>query len=88
MKSNNFEKIAGHVGIPVRKLPAETMAIINDAPQGQNRTSNYKKAVKIFEDLVFKGPFTWDDKKLKNNLNSLMFQLILINQIFEFLFFY
>ena len=69
MKSNNFEKIAGHVGIPVRKLPAETMAIINDAPQGQNRTSNYKKAVKIVENLVFKGPFTCDDKKLRNNLS-------------------
>ena len=69
MKSNNFEKIAGHVGIPVRKLPAETMAKVNDAPQGQKKTSKHKKVVKIVEDLIFKGIFTCDDKKLMNSLS-------------------
>ena len=47
MNTDDIEILADQVGVPIRKLSAETMAIINDAPQGQNRTSNHKKAVKI-----------------------------------------
>ena len=52
--------LARKVGVPIQKLSAETMAKVNSAPQGQKRTSKYKKAVKIVNDLVFKGPYTSD----------------------------
>ena len=52
--------LARKVGVPIQKLSAETMAKVYSAPQGQKRTSKYKKAVKIVNDLVFKGPYTSD----------------------------
>jgi hypothetical protein len=61
--------LADKVGVPIRKLSAEAMIKVNSAPQGQSRTSGRKKAVKIVEDLVFKGPFTSNAQMLINNLS-------------------
>ena len=55
MNTNDIEILADKVGVPIRKLSAETMVKVNDAPQGQKKTSKHKKVVKIVEDLVFKG---------------------------------
>jgi hypothetical protein len=60
--------IAHKVGVPIQKLSAKTMTKINDAPQAQKRTSKDKKAVKLVEELVFKGPYTCDDRGLMNEL--------------------
>ena len=69
MNTDDIEILADKVGVPIRKLSAETMAKVNDAPQGQKKTSKHKKVVKIVEDLIFKGIFTCDDKKLMNSLS-------------------
>jgi hypothetical protein len=69
MIKDDIKILADKVGVPIRKLSAETMAKVNDAPQGQKKTSKHKKVVKIVEDLIFKGPFVCDDKKLMNSLS-------------------
>ena len=69
MNTNDIEILAGKVKVPIRKLSTETRAKVNDAPQGQKKTSKHKKVVKIVEDLIFKGIFTCDDKKLMNSLS-------------------
>ena len=69
MNPNDINRVADNVGVNIRKLSAETMTKIKDSSQGQKRTSKYKKAVKIVEDQVFKGPFTCFDQKLINNLS-------------------
>ena len=70
MNTDDIEILADKVGVPIRKLSAETVAKINDAPQAQKRTATYKKAVYIVEDLVFKGPYVSDKDyfRLMNNL--------------------
>ena len=68
MNSNDLEKFAKIVGVPIYDLSAETMTKILSAPQGQKRTARFKKAVKIDGNLVFKGPYRCDDPKLMNNL--------------------
>ena len=56
------------MGVPIQKLSAQTMTKLNIAPQAQKKTAKFKKAVYIVEDLVFKGPYTYDDTQLMNNL--------------------
>jgi hypothetical protein len=70
MDSYDLSTIAHNVGVPIKKLSAQTMATVNSAPQAQKRTSKGKKSVKIVNDLVFKGPYTSDKDffKLMNNL--------------------
>ncbi|MBL6996558.1 hypothetical protein [Desulfobacula sp.] len=65
---SDLEMIASKVGVPIRQLSAENMTKLKDAPQAQNRTAKFKKAVKFVEDLVFKGPYKCDDKQLMNSL--------------------
>jgi hypothetical protein len=60
MNQNQLRNIAENAGVPIKTLSAQTMAQLISAPQAQLRTANYKKAVKIVEDLVFKGPYTSD----------------------------
>jgi len=69
MNRDDIKMLTETVGVPIRKLSAETVAKVNDAPQGQKKTSKHKKVVKIVEDLIFKGIFTCDDKKLMNSLS-------------------
>jgi hypothetical protein len=68
MNSDYCPKLAQKVGVPTQKLSAETMTKIISAPHAQNRTATFKKAVYIVEDMVFKGPYTFDDRGLINNL--------------------
>jgi hypothetical protein len=68
MNSDHFIKLAHKVGVPLKKLSSQNMTKINNAPQAQRKTAKFKKAVYIVEDLVFKGPYTFDDPRLMNNL--------------------
>ena len=52
--------LAHKVGVPIKKLSKQTINEINSAPQGQERTSERKKPVKILKNLVYKGPYTSD----------------------------
>jgi hypothetical protein len=72
MNTDDIKMLAETVGVPVQKLSAETIAKVDDAPQSQTRTSNYKKAVKIVEDLVFKGAYT-SDKDLFRLMRNLRY---------------
>ena len=38
MYLNDIEILADQVGVPIRKLSAETMVKVNDAPYAQKRT--------------------------------------------------
>lgn len=69
MYLNDIEILAEQVGVPIKKLSAETMIKVNDAPQAQRKTSKHKKVVKIVEDKAFKGPYTCDDQKLIKNIS-------------------
>jgi len=71
MHSNDLIILANKVGIPVQKLSAKTITAIKDAPHAQLRTANYKKAVYIVDNLVFKGPYTCTDPRLMNNLRHI-----------------
>lgn len=70
MNPNNLRILADQVRVPIKELSAQTMSTLNNAPQAQKRTSPYKKAVYIVEDLVFKGPYTSDKdhRRLMKNL--------------------
>lgn len=69
MNTNDLRLISNEVNVPIQKIPMEIMAKVNVAPQGQRKTSKYKKVVKIVGDQVFKGPYACDDKALINNLS-------------------
>jgi hypothetical protein len=68
MNTSDIKMLAQIVGIPIRKLSAEDMSKLKDAPQAQKRTAGYKKSVYIVEDLVFKGPYKRNDHMLVKNL--------------------
>jgi len=68
MNKSQIRMTAHKVGVPIQVLPAETIMEIKDAPQAQRKTAKFKKAVYIVQDLVFKGPYSCDDKRLMNNL--------------------
>ena len=65
MNTNDLRVLAEKVGVPIKELSAQTMNTLNNAPQAQKRTSPYKKAVYIVEDLVFKGPYIPDKDHLR-----------------------
>ena len=69
MNAHDLSMLADKVGVPIRKLSTEAMIKVNSASQGQSRTAGRKKAVKIVEDQVFKGPFTSNAQMLINNLS-------------------
>jgi hypothetical protein len=64
--------LADKVGVTIRKIFAETVIKMNGSPQAQRKTSKYKKAVKIVNDLVFKGPYT-SDKDLFRLMENLRY---------------
>ena len=70
MNLSDLRILAEKVGVHIKKLSAQTMNTLNNAPRAQKRTATYKKAVFIVEDLVFKGPYTTDDDhpRLMKNL--------------------
>jgi len=68
MNSTYSIELARTVGVPIRMLSKKTMTKINVAPQAQKRTAKFKKAVYIVGNLVFKGPYKFDDRGLINCL--------------------
>jgi len=64
----NLRKLSHKVGVPIKLLSADVMAKLKTAPHAQLRTSSYKKAVFVVDDLVFKGPYTCNDTRLFRNL--------------------
>jgi hypothetical protein len=70
MNIHDLMTLVHKVGVPICALSAEKISEIKNAPRGQNRTANWKKAVYIVEDLVFKGPYTSDKdfSRLMKNL--------------------
>ena len=64
----NLQTLSHQVGVPIKALSAEAMAKLKTAPHAQLRTSSYKKAVFVIDDLVFKGPYTCNDTGLFRNL--------------------
>ena len=68
MIPGNLEILCQKTGVRIEKLSEQTMAKVDDAPQAQKRTADYKKAVTIVEDLVFKGPYETDNPRLTKNL--------------------
>jgi hypothetical protein len=68
MITDDISTLARIVGVSIVKLSNQTLTKINDAPHAQLRTSNYKKAVYIVRDLIYKGPYASDDPRLMNNL--------------------
>ena len=68
-----LKALSYQVNVPIRPLSPATMAKIDHAPHGQKKTGKYKKVVYIVGDLVFKGPYTLDDKSLKYLIRNLKF---------------
>ena len=68
MIPRDVRMIAQEVGVSIEELSAQTITKLKSAPQGQRKTAKFKKSVYIVEDLVFKGPYTFDDPRLMNNL--------------------
>jgi hypothetical protein len=68
MIPNNLEILCQKTGVRIEKLSKQTMAKVDDAPHAQKRTSDYKKAVHLVGDLVFKGPYKPDNLRLTKNL--------------------
>lgn len=60
--------IANRAGVPIVELPTERIAQISVSPQAQLRTARYKKAVYLFDGLVFKGPYRSHELGLIKNL--------------------
>ena len=60
MIPSNLEILCQTAGVRIEKLSKQTMIKVDDAPQAQKRTAEFKKGVYIVEDLVFKGPYTSD----------------------------
>jgi hypothetical protein len=70
MNSDYSIELAHTVGVPILNLSAHKVTEIMAAPQAQKRTAKFKKAVKIVDDLVFKGPYTFDDRGLINCIKN------------------
>ena len=68
MNTSNCIKLALKAKISIRELSAKKITEIRHAPQAQKKTAKFKKAVYIVEDLVFKGPYTFDERGLINCL--------------------
>jgi hypothetical protein len=68
MNSDYSVELAHTVGVPILNLSAHKVTEVISAPQAQKRTAKFKKAVKIVDDLVFKGPYTFKDRGLINSL--------------------
>jgi hypothetical protein len=63
-----LRELACRVGVPIQSLSSKAMARIKKAPHAKLKTAVYKKPVHIVGDLVYKGPYTFDDPRLTNNL--------------------
>jgi hypothetical protein len=68
MNSYHCIKLALKTGVSIRELSAKKITDIKDAPQAQKRTAKFKKSVYIIKDLTFKGPYTFDERGLINNI--------------------
>ena len=63
-----LRELACRAGVPIQSLSSTEMARIKNAPHAKLKTAVYKKPVHIVGDRVYKGPYTFDDPRLINNL--------------------
>ena len=63
-----LRELACRAGVPIQSLSSTAMAQIKNAPHAKLKTAVYKKPVHIVGDRVYKGPYTFDDLRLINNL--------------------
>ena len=68
MIPGNLEILCQKTGVRIEKLSKQTMTKVDDAPHAQKRTAEFKKAVHLVGDLVFKGPYEPGDHMLRKNL--------------------
>lgn len=69
MKAHNLETVAQLAGVPIKKLSAQTILNIINAPQAQKRTAKFKKAVYVIHDQIYKGPYECNDCRLLRKVN-------------------
>ncbi len=65
-----IETLASKLQVPVESLTTQRETEILALPRAQKRTAEFKKAVFVASDTVFKGPYSADDEKLKLNLSN------------------
>ena len=68
MNTNDLRVLAEKVGVPIKKLSAQTMNTLNNAPYAQKRTGTYKKPVYIVEDQIFKGYYECENRAVNEKL--------------------
>lgn len=82
MNRNQLQSLSYKVGVPIQKLSKNVIDQIKAAPQAQKRTSQFKKAVYVVDNQVYKGPYVCDDHKLLKNL-SYTFALHVLEEALE-----
>ena len=63
-----LRELAYRAGVSIQTLSQTAVARITSAPHAKLKTAVYKKPVHIVGDRVYKGPYTFDDSRLMNNL--------------------